>query len=427
VDNLSDLLRKQTVATTSARRAAALLGGGDTLSFEAISLGDLIYDRVRIDPSSIEAFDFLHPANESDIHALACWSQHIVDSGPSATYEGHLNQLQGYVFERMAAHALRQSGAEVIFPDSPTNPGIDFWVNGEPIQAKCGLSPSLVTEHLSSYPDVPRVVVNQDLASHFANNDHITIIPGITRDSVRSTTEHSLNTSADMLDLHLVDVVPVISVVRNAYHLWRGNSDWSAMLGNIAADAAGRYVGSGVGKVVGAGTVLMLGLGGWPAILLPVFAATVGYRGGRVLSNLVKKELFLRVEHNALSKALQWWCLGAARVLTGMINCAEDIRLRFVGVRDRGHASYRAMIDDWLLRTKREQEFRHHHLARFERGASDSSVFDDGAGLPAACLAAMVAASRAGILPADLSRERTLLITSLNAYQTGLNRRLLRH
>ncbi len=365
MENLNDLLRKPAAAaTTSARRAAAVLGGGETIAFEAISLGDLIYDRVRIDPLAIEAFDFIHPSNVGDIHALACWSQHIIDREPLATYEGHVNQLQGYVFERIAAHALRQSGAEVNFPDNPSNPAVDFWVNGEPVQAKCGLSSSLVTEHLSRYPEVPRVVVNQDLASHFVDNDHITAIPGISRDYVRSTTEHSLNSSADMLDLHFAEVVPVLSVVRNAYHLWRGNTDWSALLGNIAADGAGRYAGATVGKAVGAGSVLMLGLGGWPAILLPVFAATAGYRGGRALSDLIKKEILLRREHQALSKALQWWCLGSARVLTTMIAGAEKIRLRLVAIRERAHASYCMMIEDWLLRIEREQDFRRHHLVR---------------------------------------------------------------
>ena len=89
-------------------------------------------------------------------------------------------------------------------------------MNGQPIQAKCGLSPHLVTEHLSRYPDVPRVVVNRELASYFTDNDHIISVHGISQDAVRSTTEHSLDSAADMLDLHLASVVPAISVVRNA-------------------------------------------------------------------------------------------------------------------------------------------------------------------------------------------------------------------
>jgi hypothetical protein len=267
--------------------------------------------------------------------------------------------------------------------------------------------------------------VNEDLASYFIDNDHITAIPGITRDAVRSTTARSLNHSADMLDLHLTEVVPAISVVRNAYHLWRGNTDWSAVLGNIAADAAGRYTGAGAGKALGTTAVLTLGLGGWPAILLPVFTAAAGYTAGRALSDLLKKEVFLRSEHASLSTALRWWCQGAARVLTEMINCADKIRVRFMKARVGAHPSYWAMIEDWLERLEGEQKFRGHHLARFERGASTPWVFDDGLGPLNACVAAMVAASRSGILPADLGCERKLLTASFKAYERGLRRRIL--
>jgi hypothetical protein len=111
----------------------------------------------------------------------------------------------------------------------------------------------------------------------------------------------------------LASVVPAISVVRNAYHLWRGNTNWSGMLGNIATDSAGRSAGAGLGKAAGAGAVVMLGLAGWPAVLLPVLAATAGYRGGRALSDHFKRGVLLRREYAALSEALRWWCLGAAR------------------------------------------------------------------------------------------------------------------
>jgi hypothetical protein len=424
--DLNEILRKPASRFTRGRRLAAVLTGDDTLEFGAVSLGDLIYDRVNIDGAALQAFDFAHRPNVGDIHGLAVWSHHIIDES-SAAHEGHVNRLQGYVFERMAAMSLRQSGAVVEFPVSPNNPGWDFLVNGQPVQAKCGLSAHLVTDHLSKYPQVPRVVVNEDLASHFADNDHIEVIHSITQDAVRSTTERSLNSAAGMLDLHLASVVPAISVVRNAYHLWRGNTDWSGMLENVATDAAGRYSGAGLGKAMGAGAVLVLGLGGWPAILVPMLTATAGYRAGRVLSDQFKREVFLRREHAALSEALCWWSLGAARVLTEMIERADKTRERFAAVRGQAHGDYYQLLDDWLNRLENEQAFRHLHLQRFERGAADPWSFDDGCGSLGACTAAMVNASRAGILPVDLRRERKLLTARFNVYASGLRRRLLRH
>jgi hypothetical protein len=423
--DLTEILRQPASATTSSQRTAALLGGSDTSAFGAISLGDLIYDRVSIDPQALEAFDFAHRANIDDVHGLAVWSHQIL-SEPTWTYEGSINRLQGYVFERMAAMSLRQSGAVVQFPDNPTEPGWDFLVNGEPVQAKCGLSPHLVSEHLARYPDIPRVVVNEDLGSHFGDNAQIISIHGVTREVVRSTTEDSLGDAADMLDLHLASVVPAISVIRNAYHLWRGNTDWSALAANIATDAAGRYTGAGAAKLAGSGAVVMLGLTGWTAILLPVFAAITGYRGGRALSDAIKREVFLRREQAALEGALHQWCGGSQRVLTKMIALAETTRTRVATVRERAHPDYGAMVDDWLERLRVEQEYRRFHLGRFERGAADARVFDDGSGPLGACAAAMVSASRTGILPADLDRERKLLTAAIHAYAAGLRRRLLR-
>jgi hypothetical protein len=332
--------------------------------------------------------------------------------------------LQGYVFERMAAFSLRQSGKVVQFPETANNPGWDFLVNGEKVQAKCGISPHHVTDHLNKYPDIPRVVVNEELASHFAGNDFITAMHGITRDTVRVATEHSLDSASDMLDLHLGHVVPAISVARNAYHIWRGNTDWRSLPGNVSVDAAGRIIGATAEHAIGV-SVLAFGLGGWPAILLPVFAASGGYRGGRVLSDFVKRQLFLRTEYAALSDALAGWCQGAARVLSVMISRAEEAGVRIVAARERSHPEYRAMFDDWQERLDAEQGFRRLHLERFRRAATDPWAFDDGSGPLGACAAAMVAASRAGLLPADVSIERETLSARIADYAAGLRRRLL--
>jgi hypothetical protein len=96
-------------------------------------------------------------------------------------------------------------------------------------------------------------------------------------------------------------------------------------------------------------------------------------------------------------------------------------------VRGQAHGDYYQLLDDWLNRLENEQAFRHLHLQRFERGAADPWSFDDGCGSLGACTAAMVNASRAGILPVDLRRERKLLTARFNVYASGLRRRLLRH
>lgn len=422
MDDLAEFLRRPANPASAANRAASFLSAKDEFAFGSITLGDLVYDRVSIDPAALEGFEFAKPSAD-DIFKLAKWSEGVVGAHAS-TYEGEVNRLQGYVFERMAALSLRQGGAVVELPHKANNPGWDLLVNGEKVQAKCGLSPRLVTDHLEKYPGIPRVVVNEDLAAHFSDNDYVTAVGGVTRDAVRATTEHSLASAADMLDLHLGDIVPIVSVARNAYQLWRGNTDWRALPSNVSVDALGRAIGASAGHALG-GAVVAIGLGGWPAILLPIFAATGGYRGGRALSDAVKRRLLLRDEYAELSGALSGWCHGASRTLTTMIARADRMSERLAAARDRSHPDYRVVIDVWRERLEAEQAFRRMHLEKFAKGVNDPWRFDEGSGPLDGCAAAMVAASRAGLFPADLAPEKRSLIAAVKAYAAGLRRRLL--
>lgn len=424
MEDIAEILRRPANPATAGRRVAALLSDNDEFAFGAMTLGDIVYDRFSIDPSALQAFELFNKPSPEDIYKLATWSHHIIDA-PSSSYDGYLNNLQGHVFERMAALTLRQSGKVVTLAHTTNNPGWDLLVNGEKFQAKCTIDAHHITDHLNKYPDIPRVIVNQDLAEDFAGNDYVTVMHNITRDAVRDTTEHSLNSAADMLDLHLGHFVPALSVARNAYHVWRGNTDWRALSENVSVDAAGRFIGATAGHAIGGVSILALGLGGWPAILLPVFAASGGYRGGRVLSDLVKRRLFLRTEYAALHDALAGWCEGASRVLSVMLSQAQTAEERIAAARERSHPGYQVMFDDWRERLATEQGFRRLHLERFTRGVSDPWSFDDGSGPLEACAAAMVAASRAGLLPADLSPEKKTLTTRIADYAAGLRRRLL--
>lgn len=233
--NPADILARPAEATQPVSRAAALLRGADTGVYMGLTLGDLIYDRARIDPRALEAFNFAHKPAEGDIYQLANWAHHTLDGG-SATVDGRVSRLQGYVFERMAAHILHQGGTEVSFPDDANNPGWDFKVNGVEAQAKCGMSPHLVTEHFARYPDSQRVYVNEDLAAHFLNDHRVSAVAGITRDAVRDQTTNSLHAAADMVELDVIRFVPLLSAARNGWAVWKRQSDWASAVGNVAVD-----------------------------------------------------------------------------------------------------------------------------------------------------------------------------------------------
>jgi hypothetical protein len=122
MEDIAEILRRPANPATAGRRVAALLADKDEFAFGAMTLGDIAYDRFSIDPSAIQAFEFVNKPSTEDIYKLATWSHHIIDA-PSVTLEGRVSWLQGYVFERMAALTLRQSGKVVQFPETANNPG----------------------------------------------------------------------------------------------------------------------------------------------------------------------------------------------------------------------------------------------------------------------------------------------------------------
>ena len=421
--DIPSILRRPAVPAGPGSRVAALLGGTETGAYAGMTLGELVYDRVSIDPDALEAFEFAHKPMAGDIHRLAVWA-HSSLIGADATVEGRVNRLQGYVFERMAASALRQSGAVVEIPKSATNPGWDLRVNGEEVQAKCGRSPHLVLEHFERHPDVRRVVVNDELASHFLHDDRVVAIGGITRDLVRSQTDHSLHAAADMLDIYMVKFAPALSVIRNGWALWKRDTDLQAVAGNVTVDGASRFAGAMAGKAVGAVAAAAL-LGGWPAVLAPVVLSAAGYRGGRAVATLVKRHVLLRAEADALETAVRAWCAGCARVLGAMVDQAAKAGERFGAARSRAGAAWTPLADDWLGRLETEQAYRSLHQGRFERAVCDLRVLGHGGDPLQAAGSAMLAASRAGLLPSDVAGERKGLVAAAETYSGGLRRRLL--
>ena len=335
VVDLQQLLRKPIDTSTPGQRLADVLGGTETAAFTALSFGDIVYDRVSIDPNVLAAFDFVNNPTEEDIYKLATLSRHI-ESEPLLSHAGHINAIKGSVFEQVAATSLRQSGAHVIFPASRNNPGWDFLVNGEPVQAKCGVSASLVTEHLHRYPGIPRVVVSENLAQHFVGHANISPIAGASDHMITATTEHSLQSAANLLELHLLEIVPVILVARNAYAWLRGETDWAAIAQNLAVEGPARFIGAKVGHVAGA--VLALGLAGWPAIFLPVATTVVGFSAARGLSDQFKRHVLLRAECAELMAAISAWCRGAVAVLNRAIQGGTQDQDRFAGTRQTSPA-----------------------------------------------------------------------------------------
>ena len=226
-----------------------------------------------------------------------------------------------------------------------------------------------------------------------------------------------------MLDLNMIRFVPLLSMARNIWAVQRQQTDWASAVGNVAVDGTMKMVGVAVaGKLGMAGAALLCG--GWPAILAPVFASTVGYRGSREIADQIKRRVLLKRENEILNDATRSWCAASARVLGTMIEQAELSGLRFRHAREQAGPAWRMVIDDWLNRLEAEQAYRLLHQRRFERGEDDVRHLE-GDDPPGKARHAMILASRVGIQPADLQAERKQISTAAERYAAGLRRRLL--
>ena len=424
MENLDDILRKPVAQHSAGERILTFLGDHDTAAYAATTVGDVIFDFMSINSQVLAAIDFSHP-DLRGIFNIASFAQHVLE-GQATSIQGNVNQMQGYVFERMAALALHHTGSVVVFPKEPNNPGWDFLVNGHEVQAKCGISPELVTEHLHRYPGIPRVVVNQDLGSHFGDNPFVTSIHGITREFVRSTSEESLHSASRMLAFH-PGLIAFFVICRNSAALVRGQTDWRAMITNVPTEMAGRGAATGVGYLAGmaAGSAISVVLGGWPAVMLPHISQIVGYRTGRSLSDSIKAGLLLRRERAALAAAQYKWCQAASETLDRMIAGSEAVKQDVIQYRQGADSWYQPLFEGWLENHRAAQANRDYYRSRIRKALDDPEAFGDSSDLLASSAELMFATACSGILPADLATELTELRTAMETYRKALRRRLL--
>ena len=276
------------------------LAGGDLL-YAGLTLGDVLYDYIRINPAVVHAVEFSRSADVDSVLSFARFADTKADLS-GASLAGLHSELQGYVAEQLVAEHLEAQGHDVVFPDSATNPGWDLSVDGHPFQVKCLADPNGVYEHFQHYPDIP-VIVNGDLAGQLGSHAGVYIDPQLHHDAVQSMTISSLDDGRNMGQLDIPWISLLVSGVSNVVYMVRNGTDVRAMLTCTASDTIGRGGGAFAGKPVGAGLgALVFGPAG--AIVVGVAGAIVGsIVGRRVVA--AGREILLFEESDAVRRAVR--------------------------------------------------------------------------------------------------------------------------
>ncbi|MFK5947360.1 MAG: hypothetical protein QM500_01155, partial [Methylococcales bacterium] len=115
-----------------------------------LSIGDVIYNMLAINPAVVNALDFSRVDDISDALDFAGFAQSIMSMSP-VSISGAVNNLKGYVAEQFVAIELITQGHQVSFPETSNQAGWDLLVDGEEFQVKCLSDISGLNEHFSKY------------------------------------------------------------------------------------------------------------------------------------------------------------------------------------------------------------------------------------------------------------------------------------
>jgi hypothetical protein len=266
------------VASFVRSQASGQICLAEDAAYAGLTLGDFLYDYIRIDPEVVRGVEFARAADVDSVLSFARFADTKSDL-TGASLDGLHSQLQGYVAEQIAAHHLIAQGHDVVFPGTANNPGWDLKVDGHPFQVKCLTDSGGVLEHLHRYPGIP-VIVNAELANQVGDHAGVYVDPELHHDAIRHATEETLDRGRELADFEIPWISLGVSGAFNLYYMLRNDTDLEAMLTCTATDMIGRTIGGTVGKFAGgAAGFLLFGPAG--VIVIGMLGATGGSATGR--------------------------------------------------------------------------------------------------------------------------------------------------
>jgi|TARA_Y100000294_G_C8533141_1_gene327877 hypothetical protein len=299
--------------------------------FAGLSVGDLFYDYLRVDPLVVRALDASHPNLDKNydygIEDLsnpikAGWfkKKRFEDfekesSNPEKSWSHHESRDSGYYAERHYGHQFQSQGSEVEFPEDPNNPGFDLIVNKTPIQSKLG-SGHLLDKHFEKYPDIKVVANNQAIEDHLIRHPENANKVFYGGDG-KVIQQHYLDNSESMQEIiedeeffslpisEAVSVGLIISAGRNSYKFIQNKKSFNEALVDTGIDTASR-AGS-ISLSAGVGSIIIGTLSGGPYgyIAGKFVGGILGLYPGRKISTIIKHSIRCKDEQDILAKAIK--------------------------------------------------------------------------------------------------------------------------
>ena len=271
-------LKKTLKVDEPLRKRVARELGVDGAVVTGVSVFDVLYNTMKLDPQALRGMDHLHHAKDfQNLGDLIEYMKSDIIQGSEpgeAAWKSMIHKYKGYTGEETVADYYRELGHNVETPESGTAEGVDHIIDGKPYNVKVTDQPNYIREHLDKYPDIG-VIAPREMADAFRDDPRVIINPNLSCQEAFHSTADTFEGIADLGDgFDLDDGIPFISAlfintVKNTQKLHKGDLDLKTAVEHTALDTTTVGAGGLIGKTVGlsVGLALVPATGAHPLLL----------------------------------------------------------------------------------------------------------------------------------------------------------------
>ena len=290
----------------------------------ALSIGDLIYDMARIDPTYVKGAQFSRPNTDIDTK-FKIGKQNIEDSEvirPGKALQGedyseHLHEVnyRGGVQEFLTDRWMLEKEVEITIPNKMNQPGWDRIYNGEKWQIKGG-GVADVREARIEHPEYKVATTTETAATY--HQQYPTDADAVLGTYSKSVTDNILAEGNEAtMEIHENDeffdssvpeflgIASIVSVVKNISYYNQEKTNFKTAIENVVGDSLLKGGAMWAGATAGS--------------LLGPLGSIVGGIAGLVISkdfiDDLKLEVFAEKETKKVQEDLDNYILGAKKIL----------------------------------------------------------------------------------------------------------------
>ena len=421
--NPEETLKSRVFENSSTNLVANILSdqkrNSEDVLYGGLTLGDFVYDILRVDPNVIAATDFARAQDIEDVFKFSVYANSLDGLSPES-FAGHVANIKGYVAERIAAQYVQSQGFEVEFPEASNQEGFDLLVNEIPFQVKCLSSPQGVFDHLDKNPDIP-VFVNFEIADSFKDLDNVYPLPVLSNTDITHLTQDSLDAGTEALDFEIPYISLAIAVGQNTIKLMMGKTDAQSAAINTAYSFAGRFAGAEAGSVglAWAGGLL----GPYGVVVGGLAGAVIGGAYGRRASNWVKMKIHASDEHERLLENLKGFLEGSSTAAKVSLSVLKRKRLIAIDTIENHKTLPASIKKSFMKKFDDEVTYQSIKCTKIDQARQDPLILGKSAKeIGLASVNGIRLSIQAKVHPAQLSSQYQLLTDSISRYMEKMKK-----